>query len=323
MTASRQRRVAVDDPRDLGVAALERADVDELLDQLGRPRADDVAAEQLAVLRLADDLDEAGAVAVDRARADGAVLDLADDDVVAGLLGLLLGQPERGDVRRAERRARDVDVDERVRRVPGGVLGGDDALVGGLVRERGAGDEVADRVDVRRADVRSAPSTSMSPRSSSLTPAASSPRPSTSGPRPAAMTSQSTSPLLAAVGERHRRCRPLSTFSTSVFVWIFMPCFFSPRSTSLEMSASSVGSDAVERLEEVDLGAEPRVGRRRSRRPTRRRRRRRSSRAARSSAQASSVPMTRPPNCVPGIGFGDRAGREDDLAGLRSRRRRP
>ena len=34
---------------------------------------------------------------------------------------------------------------------PGGVLDGDDALVGGLVRERGAGDEVADRVDARGA----------------------------------------------------------------------------------------------------------------------------------------------------------------------------
>ena len=45
----RERRVAVDDARHLGVAALERAHVDELLDQLGRLRADDVAAEQLAV----------------------------------------------------------------------------------------------------------------------------------------------------------------------------------------------------------------------------------------------------------------------------------
>ena len=34
----RQRRVAVDDARDLGIAALERAHVDELLDQLGRLR---------------------------------------------------------------------------------------------------------------------------------------------------------------------------------------------------------------------------------------------------------------------------------------------
>ena len=57
-------------------------------------RADDVAAEQLAVLLVADDLDEAGAVAVDGAGADRAVLHLADDDVVAGLARLLLGEPE-------------------------------------------------------------------------------------------------------------------------------------------------------------------------------------------------------------------------------------
>ena len=43
---------------------------------------------------VADDLHEAGAVAVDRAGADGAVLQLADDDVVAGVVRLLLGQPE-------------------------------------------------------------------------------------------------------------------------------------------------------------------------------------------------------------------------------------
>ena len=38
------------DAGDLGVAALQRLGVDELLDQLGRLGADDVAAEQLAVL---------------------------------------------------------------------------------------------------------------------------------------------------------------------------------------------------------------------------------------------------------------------------------
>ena len=53
-----------------------------------------MAAEQLAVALVADDLDQAGAVAVDRAGADGAVLDLADGDVVACLARLLLGEPE-------------------------------------------------------------------------------------------------------------------------------------------------------------------------------------------------------------------------------------
>ena len=37
---------------------------------------------------------------------------------------------------------------ERSRLQAGGVLRGDDALVGGLVRERGPGHEVADRVHV-------------------------------------------------------------------------------------------------------------------------------------------------------------------------------
>ena len=53
------RRVAVDDPRYLGVPALEQLGVDELLDQFGRFGADDVAAEQLAELLVADDLDQA------------------------------------------------------------------------------------------------------------------------------------------------------------------------------------------------------------------------------------------------------------------------
>ena len=74
-------------------------------------------------------------------------LQRADDDVVAGVDRLLLGEPEAADVRVAEGRARDVDVLDRVRLQAGGVLGGDDALVGGLVRERRAVHEVADRVD--------------------------------------------------------------------------------------------------------------------------------------------------------------------------------
>ena len=82
---------------------------------------------------------DAAAVAVDRAGADRAVLDLADDDVLALLPRLLLGQAERADVGRAERRARDVDVLDRMRLEACGVLDGDDALVGRLVRERGAG----------------------------------------------------------------------------------------------------------------------------------------------------------------------------------------
>ena len=46
----------MDDARDLGVAALERLGVDELLDQLGRLRADDVTADELAYLARVSEL---------------------------------------------------------------------------------------------------------------------------------------------------------------------------------------------------------------------------------------------------------------------------
>ena len=69
------------------------------------------------------------------------------DDVIALLARLFLGQAEGADVRRAEGRAGDIDVGDRVGLAPGDVLGGDDALVGGLVSERRTGDEVADRIN--------------------------------------------------------------------------------------------------------------------------------------------------------------------------------
>src|SRR5438093_7530052 len=100
----------MDDPRDLRIAALEVLDVHELLDELRRARADDVPAEHLAVLLVADDLHEPRAVAVHRPGADRAVLQLPDDDVVALVARLVLRQPEAADVRRAERRPRDVEV---------------------------------------------------------------------------------------------------------------------------------------------------------------------------------------------------------------------
>src|SRR5829696_9259691 len=116
-----ERRVAVHDARDLRVPALERLGVDELLNEVDGLGAHDVAAHQLAVLLVADHLDDAGAVAVDGAGADRAVLQLADDDVEALLARLLLGQAEGRDVRRAERGARDVDLLERMRIHAGGV----------------------------------------------------------------------------------------------------------------------------------------------------------------------------------------------------------
>ena len=57
-----------------------------------------------------------------------------------------LGEPERANVGQAEGGARDVHVGKRPRVQPGGVLGRDDALIGGLVRERRPRHQVADRV---------------------------------------------------------------------------------------------------------------------------------------------------------------------------------
>jgi hypothetical protein len=151
------------------------------------------------------------------------------------------------------------------------------------------------------APVRIAPSTSISPFGATLTPAPPSPSASVSAPRRAAITSQLASPA----------CSPYPnvtlesldrTFRTGVLVWISMPCRFKPRSATFEMSASSVGSTRssisnsststprrayAEAISAPDAPA-----------PT-------TAIVFGSSgnAQASSVPITRPPNAVPGIGF--------------------
>ena len=133
--------------RHLGVATLEVVRHHKFLEHVRRLHAHDVRAEQLAVLLVADDLDLAAAVAVDRPRAHGAHRDLADHNVVAGLLRLLLGEAEARHLRVTERRPRDVVVLDRMGVHPGSVLHRDHALVGSLVGERRADrHEVADRV---------------------------------------------------------------------------------------------------------------------------------------------------------------------------------
>src|SRR5581483_8451779 len=141
-----QGGVTVHDPGDLRVAALQLPDVHQLLDELGRLGPADVPAQQLPVALLADDLDDAAAVAVHRPGAHRPVLDLAHGDVVPGVASLRLGEAEAGDVGGAEGGAGDVDVHHRVRGHPRGVLHRHDALLGGLVGQRGAGHQVADGV---------------------------------------------------------------------------------------------------------------------------------------------------------------------------------
>src|SRR5919106_2523666 len=118
----------MDDSAELGVAALEGHRVDELAHHVAGAVADDVGAEDLAVLGVADDLHHPGAVVVDDRRADAAELELADLDLATLLLRLLLGEADARDLRVAEGGARDeVDVD-RVRLVAGRGLDRDDAL---------------------------------------------------------------------------------------------------------------------------------------------------------------------------------------------------
>ena len=62
--------MGVDDPRQLLVAALERDRVDEFGDHVAGAIADDVGADDLAVLGVDDELDDAVAIVVDGAGAD-------------------------------------------------------------------------------------------------------------------------------------------------------------------------------------------------------------------------------------------------------------
>ena len=62
-----------------------------------------------------------------------------------------------------------------------------------------------------------------------------------SGPRPAAMTSHSASPAVSPY-LKVQLADPDSMSVTSVPVWTVIPWRLNPRSASLEMSASSVGS---------------------------------------------------------------------------------
>src|SRR3954470_20650133 len=69
----RERRVWMDRPGDLLEARLELLRDHELFDQVRRSRADDRRSKQLAVARIADDLDHAAPIAVDDRGADATV----------------------------------------------------------------------------------------------------------------------------------------------------------------------------------------------------------------------------------------------------------
>ena len=123
-----------------------------------------------------------------------------------------------------------------------------------------------------------------------------------SGPRPAAMMNQSTSAVWSP-NENVTLSSEAWTFSTLVPVWMVMFCLASARPAILEMSASSVGSTrssisnsrtSVPRRPYAEAISVPDAPA-----PTTA-----IFAGSSSSAHASSVPITRPPNWVPGIGLG-------------------
>ena len=101
-----------------------------------------------SVLRVGDELHEAGALARGARAAVGREGELAGAILAAALLHLLLGESHRRDLGPGVDDRRDRAV-VHVRRLAGDHLGGDDALLLGLVREEHAADRVADGVDVR------------------------------------------------------------------------------------------------------------------------------------------------------------------------------
>src|SRR5262245_8910218 len=113
-------------------------------------RADDVRAKDLAVFRVADDLDESFCLA-GRARTPvrrkGEFTDLVFELL---LLALLLRQTDGRDLRVTIRRIRDVAVIHSMRMLPGEILGEDDAFALAFVGEHRRACDVADSEDALR-----------------------------------------------------------------------------------------------------------------------------------------------------------------------------
>src|SRR4051812_34487639 len=120
----------------------------QLVDHLRRVRADDVGAEYLAVLGVANDLDEAFGLARSARAAVGGEGELADLVVDLFLLHLRFGHADGRDFRMTVRRVRDVAVVHLVDvLLAGEELGEHDALALTLVGEHRRTGDVADSVN--------------------------------------------------------------------------------------------------------------------------------------------------------------------------------
>ncbi len=123
---------------------------DQLVDDLGRVRANDVRAEDFTVLRVADDLHEPVRVARGARAPVGRERELADLVVELALLGLRFREADRGDLGVTVGAVRYIRVVHRMRMLPRDQLREHMPLARTLVGEHLVARHIADRVDVGR-----------------------------------------------------------------------------------------------------------------------------------------------------------------------------
>src|ERR687889_1226705 len=142
----REARVGMHGHSDLLRRAFDELGEDTLGDEIRDLRAYGVHPEDKICLLVGDNLEEPVGLAFDERFADGPEWELRLPDLVAFLLGLSLGEPERGHLRTAEGDARDEVPVLGHRILAGHVLDGDDAFVSGLVGEPETTDYIPCRV---------------------------------------------------------------------------------------------------------------------------------------------------------------------------------
>src|ERR671911_1083498 len=142
----REARVGMHGHPDLLRRALDELGEDAFGDEVSDLRPNGVHTKDEIRLLVGDDLEEPVGLTLDKRLADGPERELRLPDLVAFLLGLRLGEPERGHFGPTEGDARDEVPVFGHRVLAGHVLDGDDTLVPGLVCEPETPDYVSCRV---------------------------------------------------------------------------------------------------------------------------------------------------------------------------------
>ena len=247
------RRVGVDERGDVLGVGLPVHDELGLADQLADAGADHVHADDRAVL-LAHDLDDAGR-AEDLALAVAAEVVLVGLDVVAVLLlGLRLGEADRGDLGVAVGDPRDARVDRPARVEPGDLLGDEDALREPAVRELQAGDDVADGVDAVDVGAQALVGDDEAAVEGDAGLFVAEAR--GAGPRPTATRSRSASNVLPSSSVTVTPASFCSRRRTARRVLKLILRLRNARSSCLDSDASSIGDQGGQRLDDRDVGAE-------------------------------------------------------------------